>query len=116
MKSYAKLHAALLELGVYAAPSNRNGVVDAADYLLWRESRGQTGWGLAADGDLNGRIDTADYSMWRSHFGQLAGSGTVIGAAVPEPSTTIMILGALIAVAMRRSGGTNRTADPLSER
>ena len=30
---------------------NANGVVDAADYTVWRDSLGQTGMGLAADGD-----------------------------------------------------------------
>ena len=37
-----------------AGDYNKNGVVNAADYVVWRNSMGQTGWGLAADGDLNG--------------------------------------------------------------
>src|SRR5262249_12593335 len=49
---------------------NFNGVVDAADYIVWRKSVGQTGPGLAADGNLNNQIDSGDYDIWRAHFGQ----------------------------------------------
>jgi hypothetical protein len=41
---------------------NGNGIVDAADYTVWRDSLGQTGTGLAADGDGNGVVDQADVS------------------------------------------------------
>jgi T5SS/PEP-CTERM-associated repeat protein/probable HAF family extracellular repeat protein len=71
---------------------NQNGVVDAADYVVWRRSVGQAGAGLAADGDGNKRIDSGDYSIWRAHFGQTTGSAAGGGSretaadwfAVPE--------------------------------
>src|SRR5262249_12465341 len=63
---------------------NHNGTVDMADYVVWRKSRGQTGWGLAADSDLNGVVNDADYAVWRSHFGQPPGSGSFNGAEIPE--------------------------------
>jgi hypothetical protein len=81
---------------------DHNGVVDLADYVVWRKSQGQTGWGLAADSDLNGHVDAADYAIWRSHFGQPPGSGSVEGAAVPEPQSLILLLAAMLAVAVRR--------------
>jgi hypothetical protein len=76
---------------------NRNGVVDAADYALWRDTNGQMGIGLAADGDGNQHVEQADYVFWRQRFGQASqlivnigfGSGATAGlpnsAAVPEP-------------------------------
>src|SRR5262249_40466623 len=49
---------------------NGNGTVDTADYIVWRDSIGQSGMGLAADGDGNTMIDGNDYAIWKSHFGQ----------------------------------------------
>ena len=50
---------------------NGNNVVDAADYVLWRKSQGNTGLPLysGADGDGNGLVDQNDYAVWRAHFG-----------------------------------------------
>lgn len=49
---------------------NRDGLVNAADYTVWRDALGQTVTpGVGADGDGSGTIDAADYSIWRSHFG-----------------------------------------------
>ena len=47
---------------------NQDGVVDAADYVLWRDTQGQTGTGLLADGDGNQVVDQADYNLWRSQL------------------------------------------------
>ena len=69
---------------------NRDGAVDAADYVIWRKSNGQTGWGLAADSDLNGRIDGADFDFWMSRFGLSSGSGSA--ATIPEATTIMLIL------------------------
>jgi hypothetical protein len=67
--------------------------VDAADYVVWRNSSGQSVTpGTGADGDRNGVIDAADYLVWQASFGQSAGSGSTIGeSTVPEP-TGIMLL------------------------
>lgn len=85
-----------------AGDFNKNGVVDLADYVVWRKTQGQTGWGLAADSDLNGRIDDADYAAWRSHFGQPPGSGSFTGGAVPEPATWSLLLAAAGSIFFRR--------------
>lgn len=73
---------------------NKNGVVDTADYIVWRNTLNQSGTGLPADGNGNGNIDSGDYGLWRAHFGQTAGSASGIGvsAAVPEPSTLALLL------------------------
>jgi hypothetical protein len=86
---------------------NNNGIVDAADYTLWRDTLGRTGSGLAADGNGNNQIDTGDYTVWKSHFGQTngGGSGAGMNAAVPEPATLILLLlGALTMRPRRRVG------------
>ena len=56
---------------------NFDGRVNAADYVVWRKLDGtQTG-----------------YQAWRSHFGQPSGSGSIVttNAAVPEPTTLLLL-------------------------
>ena len=73
---------------------NQNGVVDAADYVVWRDSVGQVGEALVADGDGSGAVDTGDYEVWRAHFGQNAAGSSAsfraVSAVVPEPSTVAL--------------------------
>ena len=71
---------------------NGNGVVDAADYTLWRDTFGQSGAGLAADGDGDNQIDAGDYTVWKTNFGESAGSGALSAAAVPEPATAFLLV------------------------
>ena len=61
-------------LPIAAADYNHNGIVDAADYVLWRKSLGST-TNLAADGNHNGMVDNDDFELWRSTFGELAMGG-----------------------------------------
>jgi glycoprotein endo-alpha-1,2-mannosidase len=97
------LHAATVLAGDY----NRNGVVDAADYVLYRKTLGQTGTTLAADGNNNGQIDSGDYVVWRTHFGQTfgSGSGADADAAIPEPATATMLVLAASCWCLRRGRG-----------
>jgi hypothetical protein len=72
---------------------NANGVVDAADYVVWRKTLGQTVAGLPADGDGSGTIDTGDFDVWKAHFGNTAGSGAALDpAAIPEPISRMLFL------------------------
>jgi len=78
---------------------NKNGVVDAADYVVWREMFGQMGSGLAADGSRDGKIDKDDYDAWRAAFGQVApgsaaGNGVSSFVSVPEPTAFSLLLSA----------------------
>ena len=61
---------------------NGNGVVDGADYVLWRN-----GGPLQNEVDTPGTVNAADYTAWRARFGNTSGSGSLLGAgaAVPEP-------------------------------
>ena len=75
-----------------AGDFNGNGIVDAADYTVWRDSLGQTGAGLAADADVNGVVNQADYDVWKANYGNHSGSGA--NAAVPEPASLLLLLAA----------------------
>jgi hypothetical protein len=68
---------------------NFDGNVDASDYVLWRKN----------DTTLPG------YENWRSHYGQtLSGSGAIrsADAAIPEPTSLLLILSAAIFGSRRR--------------
>lgn len=81
---------------------NGNGIVDAADYVVWRDTFGQgaTPQGSGADGNSNGTIDSGDYEFWKSQFGTvIPGSGTGAVAGVPEPSSVLLLLTATASVA-----------------
>lgn len=84
---------------------NGNGVVDAADYVLWRKTYDMPAVpnGSGADGNSNGIIDDGDFIHWRNRFGQ-ATSGSGGGQNVPEPHAAGCVLLALgILSAYRRS-------------
>ncbi|MEN1679440.1 MAG: PEP-CTERM sorting domain-containing protein [Planctomycetota bacterium] len=81
------------EDSLLAGDYNNDGVVDAADYTVWRDTLGEEvnpRFG-GADGDGSGVIDLADYELWAQNFGQTA-TGF---ASVPEPATGVglMVLG-----------------------
>ncbi|MEO1497353.1 MAG: hypothetical protein AAFV43_09400 [Planctomycetota bacterium] len=48
---------------------NADARVDLRDYTVWRDSAGQTGPGLAADGNRDGVVNDADYAEWTTAFG-----------------------------------------------
>lgn len=87
---------------------NQDGIVDAADYVVWRNSEGQTvAVGSGADGNLDGQISSTDFDVWRAHFGQTAGAGMGAFANVPEPASAVLTAMGTAAV-MLFGGGTRR--------
>ena len=75
---------------------NGNGMVDAADYTLWRDTLGSV-TDLRADGDRDGHVDPDDFWFWKTHFGESfgVGRGLTTSTSVPEPSTGLLALAAL---------------------
>jgi len=67
---------------------NHNGVVDAADYNLWRKL------------DLG----PAAYNTWRQYFGRTAagGPGSGAGNAIPEPGAIVLVAVGLLSLCSRR--------------
>lgn len=88
-----------------AGDYNQNGIVDAADYTVWRDTLGQMGAGLVADGDGSGTVDAADYDVWKTNFGvQAAGAaGSSVAEGVPEPAAWLLIaVGSLVGAFVAR--------------
>jgi hypothetical protein len=85
---------------------NGNGVVDAADYVLWRKTLTlpASPAGSGADGNQSGTIDSGDYTYWQARFGNLA-SGAGSSVSIPEPpsiSSMLIGLGILVAYMKKR--------------
>jgi hypothetical protein len=61
---------------------NDNGIVDAVDYVVWRNTRNNTAVPFTgADGNGNGTIDQGDYGIWRANFGRTAGTAALASQA-----------------------------------
>ena len=77
-KLYTTGEVTLTALAAIPGDFNNNGVVDAADYVVWRKTDGTP----------------AGYNAWRTHFGQPSGSGAgaIANAAVPEPATLVLLM------------------------
>lgn len=86
-----------------AGDYNDNGIVDAADYTVWRNLLGRT-FDPRADGDTNGTIDIHDYHVWKANFGLAAGAASTIISSqpVPEPSLWVAVAWIVIAAEPRR--------------
>lgn len=83
---------------------NSDGIVDAADYTVWRDHLGDADEAnLGHNGD-GGGVSAADYELWVAHFGESnPGSGGGGFAAVPEPNSALLILVAIASMSRRRS-------------
>jgi hypothetical protein len=92
----------LPETPALAGDYNFNGVVDAADYTVWRDS--PTGPGILTNDATPGIISASDYDVWRAHFGQTGGSGSAANStsAVPEPPTRFIFLAGILGLCARR--------------
>jgi hypothetical protein len=69
---------------------NADGVVDAADFVVWRKTGGTP----------------VSYNAWRANFGRIAGNGSSAmrsaGVAVPESMSSVLLLSALWVLVCRR--------------
>jgi hypothetical protein len=79
---------------------NSDGLVNAADYTVWRDHLGQPAGTLPND-TAGGTIGADQYNLWKSNFGAGAGSAAAT-VAVPEPSAAALVFLAALAVAARR--------------
>ncbi len=66
---------------------NHDGRVDAADYVLWRQTGGSS----------------EQYEIWRQNFGMLIGGAASASSAVPEPSSGMLVLLVVVGLAMGRT-------------
>lgn len=77
---------------------NDDGVVNLADYAVWRNQFGAL-TALPNESASPGVVDTDDYATWRDNFGATSATST-IGLAeystVPEPSTLLIVTGGVM--------------------
>lgn len=90
---------ALPKLASLPGDYNGDGMVDAADYVVWRDNLGSSGApGIAGDGDdgsgmgvPDGVVDEADYQLWKSHYGDRLNAGP-LHQPVPEPLSALLLM------------------------
>jgi hypothetical protein len=112
LSALGKIYIDDISAAIITAPSlvgdyNSNGVVDAADYVVWRESLGSTGAGLAADGNHDNLVTSLDYELWKTNFGSSSGgvSSSASHVSVPEPSlASLLLVSVACAIYCRRTG------------
>jgi len=90
---------------------NGDGSVDAADYVVWRNTLGSS-VNLFADGDGSGMVDQGDYQLWKSQFGSTAGSGAGLhnSHSVPEPTSLVALSVALTIIGGRLQRSRRKTS------
>ena len=83
----------VVNFGTTPGDFNGDGVVDAADYVVWRKNQGTMN-SLPNDNGIGGTIGTAHYDLSRTNFGMMAGSGAgaISNSVVPEPTTLVLLL------------------------
>jgi cyclophilin family peptidyl-prolyl cis-trans isomerase len=106
--------ATAITLTVVEGDYNRNGVIDAGDYVVWRKTRNTsvTAWS-GADGNGDGLVNDADLVIWRNNLGAIgggihgagAGAGGLATSTVPEPTGGFLLFAASLLV-----GGHRRRA------
>ncbi|QDV73223.1 dockerin type I repeat-containing protein [Botrimarina mediterranea] len=81
---------------------NGDGLVDAADYTVWRDAVGTANPSLA-DANRDGQVNASDYEVWASNYGSSSsGVTSTVLQSVPEPTTAVLLaLGTLAAVGCR---------------
>jgi hypothetical protein len=72
---------------------NTNGTVDAADYVVWRETL----------------RDQPNYDLWKANFGRTGGIGSS-QTVVPEPVTGLSCVISVVVLSLRRSRQIGRSA------
>lgn len=70
---------------------NENGIVDAADYVVWRKNLGPGTLPNEA-GISPGVVDEVDHNYWQSRFGAQVEFRSALTATVPEPATLLLCL------------------------
>lgn len=95
--------AAVLSAGDF----NDDGVVDAADYTVWRDNFGASDdSALLFRGDGSPGIDGDDYAVWAQNLGVSYSGGAIDLIPAPEPATAVTLLFGAAAVICSRGRRT----------
>ncbi len=92
-------------IGPLEGDYNGNGLVDAADYTVWRDAV-ESGVAELLNDPSPGIVDESDYWYWREHYGEVvplpAGIGSSLVTTVPEPAASWLAVLALVAMVVTR--------------
>ncbi|QDV75397.1 DUF7453 family protein [Botrimarina mediterranea] len=80
-----------------AGDYNNDGVVNAADYTVWRDNVGAPAGTLANDA-AGGVVGPAQYDVWRDNYGMMVPASAV----VPEPATMAILMAGIVTGVRRR--------------
>ncbi|MCO6048164.1 LamG domain-containing protein [Aeoliella sp. ICT_H6.2] len=100
------VEAVMEEVTTFLKPGDYNGdgVVNLADYTVWRNNLGAADESAFAPNTGNGNgVDATDYQAWKDNFGSVYVMNLANGASqVPEPSTLcLFVLGGVIILARK---------------
>lgn len=72
---------------------NDDGLVDSADYIVWRKTLDSSGIGLIADSSGNGSVGPEDYEIWREDFQSsvLPAADSIAAINIPEPAMGVPV-------------------------
>lgn len=81
---------------------NNGGMVDAADYVVWRHASPTA---TLPNDDTPGMVDASDYADWRTNFGKSSSmSSAALGtSSVPEPAVVLLLFIAIALCGMVRN-------------
>lgn len=99
-KLYTTGEVMLLTAESLSGDYSADGIVDAADYTVWRDNLGAEAL-LNRGVGITGPVGDADYQIWKAHFGQSLGIGIGTVPAVPEPSALILFVGGALGSMVR---------------
>jgi hypothetical protein len=87
-------------LSIQPGDFNGDGIVNLADYTVWRDHLGAADELLVGGaGDGQNGVDSGDYNVWKANFGMATAPQTATIAAVPEPSTRWLLAAAIVLAA-----------------
>lgn len=88
----------IIERNLAPGDYNFDGVVNNADYLVWKNSYGST-TAAEADGNGDGVVNAADYTVWRNSM-----AGAAQSVTIPEPTSAAIVALGLLSAGFRRRG------------
>ncbi|QDT68620.1 AmiA-like protein [Planctomycetes bacterium MalM25] len=96
---------------------NNNGVVDAADYTVYRDTLGQIVTPLTgADADGSGLVDEPDLAIWRATYGLVVPAAVSFATAPPAQSASFAPASSSIAEEESDAAFAALSSDPTSDR